>query len=131
MLTVVVAGRRIWSQSVLRCASVSVALIVNPKEGTALAQCGRRSVTGFKKTKPCGPHITSGDSIASPVTEFIDQIFATVNDVIEIVMVNALDIIDKSDFADYYWTKFEKRLGKANEPYCHCRQFRRNILLKN
>lgn len=71
---------------------MSVALIVNPKEGTALAQCGRRRVTGFKKTKPCGPHITSGESIASPVTEFIDHVFAIMNDIPETVMVNAANI---------------------------------------
>lgn len=71
---------------------MSVALIVNPKDGTALAQCGRRRVTGFKKTRPCGPHITSGESIASPVTEFVVQIYATVNDIPETVMMNAFHI---------------------------------------
>lgn len=67
VLRVVVPGICIWSQSVLRWASVSVALIVRPREGTALAQCGRRRVTGLRKTRPCGPHITRGDSIASPI----------------------------------------------------------------
>lgn len=67
---VVVAGRCIWSQSVLRCASVSVALMVRPRDGTALAQCGNRRVTGLRNTRPWGPHITSGDSIASPKVIF-------------------------------------------------------------
>lgn len=34
--------------------------------GVMEAQCGRRSSTGFRNLRPCGPHITRGLSRVSP-----------------------------------------------------------------
>lgn len=62
-------GRSMLSQFVVRFFSLSVAFTDNPSEGVLDAQCGMFNVTGSMNSSPTGPHITSGDSIFSPVHE--------------------------------------------------------------
>lgn len=55
------------SQLVVKFFSLSVAFNDRPNDVVRLAQCGILSVTGTRNSRPCGPHITNGESIVSPV----------------------------------------------------------------
>lgn len=63
----VLLGSSMLSKLVVKFFSLSVAFSDKPNDAVRLAQCGMFSVTGTRNSRPCGPHITNGDSIVSPV----------------------------------------------------------------
>lgn len=61
-------GKSILSHSVCIFFSLSVAFSAKPNDVVRPAQCGILRVTGTKNSRPCGPHITRGESIVSPAS---------------------------------------------------------------
>jgi hypothetical protein len=66
---VLLGGKSMLSQFVVKFVSLSVAFTDNPSDGVFDAQWGMLRVTGSWNSSPTGPHITSGDNIFSPEKE--------------------------------------------------------------